>query len=657
MDINPHGAVRGGSTLQIELQGLYNRETAEVSDSFTALTLTQDGFLIDELTAGLQVSSNCDWPCWECPAGEPQKCLKCDTRPDSLLPLYFDGTCRNDCPSNYFEINGICSQCDAGCLECDQTSLKCVECHFGMYLLGHKCMDQCPTTHHGIDETKTCELCSPPCKTCSGSLTTCTSCDQTLPFSFYFRNECFEECPRDISVEDEGVCVECDSNCKTCDDEYSADFCTSCYADAYLDYHTNSCVDVCPAGITVAREDTLTPKGQIRTCDLCDPTCLTCDAFDPQICTECRSGLKMLETSKRCVGECPKGTAEIWVPLTQDTVCAECAPGCSECEYSREHCTVCQDNFIFHDFSCVPACPAGYIKINAGEDALDGGINDGVPKCVLERENCPFGQKYNELGVCELFLAECKVGYVLNAEQTECIPEPGFHLPFAFLYGALGWLVYILRKKNREKFDRVSLISQLLLGFTALQQLNYIVQMCLAYSMDFNVVSGMHTFALFVHYFVNVLCLIAIHYLIKDKPFEHWRDQYTRENQIIATVSALYSFKATRLLFSNFLGKPYFDAACDNRFRSLIRPMFILTMCNLVQTGTILLANVYAIWLLRWGYEIVTLSISSLILGLVIFILEVYEFILHKREEPEYLGVGSYFKGQGAALRRKKNGG
>ena len=81
--------------------------------------------------------------------------------------------------------------------------------------------------------------------------------------------------------------------------------------------------------------------------------------------------------------------------------------------------------------------------------------------------------------------------------------------------------------------------------------------------------------------------------------------------------------------------------------------MFILTMCNLVQTGTILMANVYAIWLLRWGYEIVTLSISSLILGLIIFILEVYEFILHKREEPEYLGVGAYFKGQGAVHRKK----
>ena len=180
--------------------------------------------------------------------------------------------------------------------------------------------------------------------------------------------------------------------------------------------------------------------------------------------------------------------------------------------------------------------------------------------------------------------------------------------------------------------------------------------MCLAYTLDFAVVSGMHTFAMFVHYFLNVLCLIAIHYLINDKPFKHWRDQYTRENQIVATVSTVYSFKATRLLFSNFLGKPYFDAACDNRFRSLIRPMFILTMCNLVQTGTILMANVYTIWLLRWGYEIVTLAISSMILGLVIFALEVYEFIVHRRQEPEFLTVGSYFKSQEGGVRKKLTG-
>ena len=171
---------------------------------------------------------------------------------------------------------------------------------------------------------------------------------------------------------------------------------------------------------------------------------------------------------------------------------------------------------------------------------------------------------------------------MLNAAETECIPEPGFHLPFAFLYAALGWMLYILRKSNREKFPRENIVSQLLLGFTALQQFSYIVQTFLAFAMDVSFVAGMHTFAMLVLYIFNLVCLLVVHRLIKDKPFEHWRDQYTRENQITAVVSTVYSFKATRVLYSNFLGKPYFDAACENRFRSLIRPFFILTTCSLL---------------------------------------------------------------------------
>ena len=157
-------------------------------------------------------------------------------------------------------------------------------------------------------------------------------------------------------------------------------------------------------------------------------------------------------------------------------------------------------------------------------------------------------------------------------------------------------------------------------------------------------VSGLHTFALFVNCFLNAFCLLAIHLLLKDKPFEHWRDQYTRENRIIATVSTIYSFKTTRMLYSNFLGKPYFDAACENRFRSLVRPIFVLTMASLLSTGPILIANVYTIWLLRWGYEIVTLAISSIVMAIVIFALELYEYILYRRQEPAFLGVGAYFK-------------
>jgi len=227
-NINPFSAIRGGTSLNIELKGLSNRKTAEASDSFEVLTLTNDGYFIDETRSGLRVASNCDWPCWDCPVETPSKCLRCDTREGAELPLFFNGQCLNSCPSNYFAMNGICSQCDAGCLECDKTSKTCHKCHFGMFLLGNTCLSVCPETHHGVHETRTCEPCEKPCKTCKGSVSICTSCDQTLDTSFLFRNKCFEECPRDISVENEGGCLECNPNCKTCDSDFSPNQCTSC---------------------------------------------------------------------------------------------------------------------------------------------------------------------------------------------------------------------------------------------------------------------------------------------------------------------------------------------------------------------------------------------------------------------------------------------
>lgn len=42
--------------------------------------------------------------------------------------------------------------------------------------------------------------------------------------------------------------------------------------------------------------------------------------------------------------------------------------------------------------------------------------------------------------------------------------------------------------------------------------------------MDISFVGGMHTFAYFILYLLNLVCLFAIHRLMKDKPFEHWRD-------------------------------------------------------------------------------------------------------------------------------------
>ncbi len=67
MDINPYGALRGGSTLLVELKGFKNRDVAASTSTFTVLSMTEEDYMIDQVLEGLTVAANCDWPCWECP--------------------------------------------------------------------------------------------------------------------------------------------------------------------------------------------------------------------------------------------------------------------------------------------------------------------------------------------------------------------------------------------------------------------------------------------------------------------------------------------------------------------------------------------------------------------------------------------------------------
>lgn len=70
-------------------------------------------------------------------------------------------------------------------------------------------------------------------------------------------------------------------------------------------------------------------------------------------------------------------------------------------------------------------------------------------------------------------------------------------------------------------------------------------------------------------------------------------------------------------------------------------------MLSLLQVFPILLVNIYTIWLLRWGYEIKTLAIESIVLCFVILALEIYEFVLHKQNEPQFMHVRDFFGAKG----------
>ena len=149
---------------------------------------------------------------------------------------------------------------------------------------------------------------------------------------------------------------------------------------------------------------------------------------------------------------------------------------------------------------------------------------------------------------------------------------------------------------------------------------------------------------MFAQFFLNLGGLVAFLLLVKDPAFTHWRDEpkNMKESNIIFGLSTIFSYKSIRLLFSNLFDKTYLNAPCEDRYRSFIRPMFILNMIGLVQSGPALFVNVYTIWLLKWRYEIWILSIECILIGFSIFFLEVYEFVLYKRKQPSYLGVADY---------------
>ena len=132
--------------------------------------------------------------------------------------------------------------------------------------------------------------------------------------------------------------------------------------------------------------------------------------------------------------------------------------------------------------------------------------------------------------------------------------------------------------------------------------------------------------------------MVYLH-LVKDPVFNHWRkeDENDEDSYIIFTLNTLFTFKATRLFYCRLFDKKYFHAASEDMFRTFIRPIWLLSMVGVIPVFAILIADIYTIWNLRWGYEIKALAVESIILSIVIFGLESYEYIRYRNQQPKYL--------------------
>ena len=121
------------------------------------------------------------------------------------------------------------------------------------FQLNDQCLQNCPDGYWGKDSENLCYLCDFSCSKCydefNNTCTACTTYNNTIYYLQYGTDTCVDVCP-DGQYENATAhkCLPCDSNCATCD--IVANNCTSCFLvnGYYVFLDINICVQNCPDG-------------------------------------------------------------------------------------------------------------------------------------------------------------------------------------------------------------------------------------------------------------------------------------------------------------------------------------------------------------------------------------------------------------------------
>lgn len=132
-----------------------------------------------------------------------------------------------------------------------------------------------------------------PCVTCSGSTTSCTSCDSSGSPAYYLSvNRCVTTCPAGTYANNSNSqCSQCPSQCTNCT---SLTVCQSCASGSSL--QGTSCISACLSGFVSINQ----------VCMACNSPCATCQNTQ-DTCLSCRSNLspRLYLSGSNCISPCP----------------------------------------------------------------------------------------------------------------------------------------------------------------------------------------------------------------------------------------------------------------------------------------------------------------------------------------------------------------
>lgn len=109
--------------------------------------------------------------------------------------------------------------------------------------------------------------------------------------------------------------------------------------------------------------------------------------------------------------------------------------------------------------------------------------------------------------------------------------------------------------------------------------------MALSLTLDYMMVKAFHILGFVSMYVVNCTFGTFFHLRLRkeDLPFRHWQHEHKKSYTIYKYLMFLFNFKIARGFYSKlFDNKLYFNAAFEDRYRTVVRPLFYATVVNFI---------------------------------------------------------------------------
>ncbi|KAG8011985.1 Proprotein convertase subtilisin/kexin type 5 [Nibea albiflora] len=263
----------------------------------------------------------CHKSCHRCSGPGQDHCLSCD-EPNFLL----NSTCVRTCPAGYYgedRDERVCERCHFSCQSCaGHHSVQCVTCKTGFFKQGSSCVEFCSEGHFGNTSTMVCERCDPSCSQCWGRGNRhCLSCRHDYVYVKQW-GQCLPSCPPNYYQDSwSKTCHMCHPTCKTCSGE-GALTCQSCYEG--FKFMNGICESQCLVGFYGISQD----KSDDAICKACDPSCVDCRGPSMWNCTVCPA-LQLWSDDGRCLSCCGDEKRKDDKPIPRQ--CCDCTASREVC--------------------------------------------------------------------------------------------------------------------------------------------------------------------------------------------------------------------------------------------------------------------------------------------------------------------------------------